>query len=517
MGEGFHPSRGVLLYGSSGVGKTIIARQLAEEVEELGAIVVFTSCSSLQSKSSVVGSAEIELTKMFRADCSNKRKGGKLLVLDDIHMICPRRGAPGATTDSIASTLLALIDGIGDRSVTVLATASSPFELDAALRRPGRLDIEIEVPVLDSPHQRAEVIQDLLNFARVPVSEINETCWMDVGTAAKGFNGADCKLAVKEALRYSIAMAGSIKQSLVSTKALKAAVQATKPSTIKAVSVEIPKVKWSDIGGMDDVKKELREATELPLTQDNPFRCLGVPAPCGILLYGPPGCSKTLMARALATEGHMNFLAVKGPELLSQWLGESERALASLFQRARLASPSIIFFDELDAIATKRGVGDTNGRLLSQLLTEIDGIRTKHTKSLTEHVQVIVVGATNRPDLLDSALTRPGRIDRMIYVGVPDKNSRQAIFRVALKNTSYTSDVDVDTLSRDSISQGYSGAELVAVCRNASLLALEEGEGRDGLTQVEMRHLLEALRSTQRQITQEMLTFYKTFRDSSSR
>jgi SpoVK/Ycf46/Vps4 family AAA+-type ATPase len=230
----------------------------------------------------------------------------------------------------------------------------------------------------------------------------------------------------------------------VNREAMEKAIRSTKPSAIKAVSVEVPQVHWSAIGGMEDVKRQLREAIEFPLTHGHMFQQLGIRPPRGVLLYGPPGCSKTLMARALATEGHMNFLAVKGPELLSKWLGESERALASLFRRARLASPAVIFFDEIDAIASKRGGRSSGGeRLLSQLLTELDGIQSKEDSP--KKGRVVVVCATNRPDLLDSALMRPGRIDRMIYVGIPDVTSRCRILQISLQAKSCADGIDVSS------------------------------------------------------------------------
>lgn len=302
----------------------------------------------------------------------------------------------------------------------------------------------------------------------------------------------------------------------------------TKPSSIKAVTVEIPQVKWSDIGGMDEVKRDLREAIEQPLTKSDLYAKLRLPSPRGILLYGPPGCSKTLMARALATEGHMNFLAVKGPELLSKWLGESERALASLFRRARMASPCIIFFDEMDAIAAKRGSGDSasSSRLLSQLLTELDGVSAggssnKPTKTGKAAPRVVVVGATNRPDLLDTALTRPGRMDRMIYVGPPDQASREHIFTLGLKGRPCDDGLNVTSLAAQS--QGFSGAEIIAICRDAALLALEEDEEmqtsmKGGATAVSSPLITSALveksiAGMNRQITRDMLDFYDNFRN----
>jgi len=289
-------------------------------------------------------------------------------------------------------------------------------------------------------------------------------------------------------------------------------IRQTKPSSIKAVTVEIPHVKWSDIGGMDDVKQELREAIEQPLLQSNLYAQLRLPSPRGILLYGPPGCSKTLTARALATEGQMNFLAVKGPELLSKWLGESERALASLFRRARLASPAIIFFDEMDAIAAKRGSGDSasSSRMLSQLLTELDGVSSGGSKD-GKMPRVVVVGATNRPDLLDPALTRPGRMDRMIYVGPPDLASRERIFAIGLKARPCAESVDISSLAK--MSEGFSGAEIIAICRDAGLMALEEEESRpDGVPIITFDHLEKSIQSMNRQITPEMLAFYDNYR-----
>ena len=483
---------------------------------------------------------------------SRSNSSSKLLVLDDIHLIGAKRGGsagpqrPGA--DRLAATLLALMDGIPSSSsstatgtVVVLAVTTNPSLLDAALRRPGRLDTEVEVPIPDEAATRAQILQfqfeTVVGVASSPPrtsSSLNEEDWLELGKLAKGFNGADCRLAVKEAVRTSIlATAAAEKEPsgkatnaaaarVVSLEHLKSAIRMTKPSAIKSITVEIPQVHWSSIGGMDSVKRELREAIELPLTHSEYFEKLKVPPPRGILLYGPPGCSKTLMARALATEGQMNFLAVKGPELLSKWLGESERALASLFRRARMASPSIIFFDEIDAIASKRGSGDSasGGRLLSQLLTELDGVNHTGSAAGKKKHRVVVVGATNRPDLLDHALTRPGRIDRMIYVGVPDSESRARILELSLRDKSCGDDIDVQALARDEVSQGFSGAEMVAICRDAALLALEESDSLSTaheMPKVEMRHLVSAIESMQRQITPEMIDFYASYRESSSR
>jgi SpoVK/Ycf46/Vps4 family AAA+-type ATPase len=405
---------------------------------------------------------------------SRKKNTSTLVILDDVHLICPTRGTAGGRNgiDRVAATLLALLDGIPSNNdnhddssssspFAVLAICPNPSLLDPALRRPGRLDAEVEIPIPDDA-ARAEILRYLIG------SYINHNIfqnktdedWMNLARFAKGMTGADCMLCIKEAMRMTLLRETSHNSNeddasafAVTWSDLEKAVRTTKPSTIRSVvTVEIPKVPWTSIGGMEDVKRLLREAIELPMTHAHLFEALSIPPPRGVLLYGPPGCSKTLMARALATEGNMNFLAVKGPELLSKWLGESERALAALFRRARMASPCVIFFDEIDAIASKRGSAGSSGgeRLLSQLLTELDGVTqtgtsSSHDKNSKKQTppRVVVVGATNRPDLLDSALTRPGRIDRMIYVGLPDRDSRESILKIGLKGKACEDDVDV--------------------------------------------------------------------------
>ncbi len=449
------PPKGVLLYGSSGSGKSTLATQVAQTLRIRHKVhVQEISCSKLQSQTSLVGQAERELVRHFEIATNYSSVAASLIVLDDVHLICPRRQGMNVGADRLASTLLALLDGVDHSKekktlVMVLAVTNNPSLLDPALRRPGRLDAEVEIPLPDEPATRSKILQFQLKSFGVSATIDDESDeWIGLARLAKGFTGADIQLAAKEAIRMSILRDSRGRNAdlviEVTKQDIETAIRSIKPSAIKAVSVEIPQVHWSSIGGMDEVKRQLREAIELPLTHEAMFQRLGIRPPRGVLLYGPPGCSKTLMARALATEGHMNFLAVKGPELLSKWLGESERALASLFRRARLASPSIIFFDEVDAIATKRGGGSSGGgeRLLSQLLTELDGIQSGGDQK--KH-RVVVICATNRPDLLDGALMRPGRIDRMIYVGVPDMPSRLRILEIGLQGKSCEVDLDVST------------------------------------------------------------------------
>jgi len=502
------PPRGLLLFGPSGVGKSALARQVTAEImkEQTEFDAEFCHCASLQSHAAIVGESERILSRMFI------RERKTLLVLDDIHFICPRRGnMPGI--DRLAATLLALLDGVdSNKNIFLIGTTTDPALLDPALRRPGRLDEEIEVPIPDEKMRKKILKMFLEKLKRETILQIDLTDEniKDLATAAKGFNGADCLLAVKETTR--IAFKKSKTDPLVTQEMLKTAISSIQPSTISSISVEVPKVSWDSIGGMDNVKEKIREAIELPLIHADLFAKFNIPSPRGVLLYGPPGCSKTLMARALATEGKMNFLAVRGPELLSKWLGESERALASLFRRARMASPCIIFFDEVDAIASKRGSGDASSggeRILSQLLTELDGIGSRNSG------KVVVVAATNRPDLLDHALTRPGRIDRKIFVGLPDTQSRECIFKLGLKDKAHDKSIDYLQLASSHVSGGFSGAEIVAICRDAALLAIEEADGRvedaDISLCIKMKHLYQAIQSTPRNVTMDMLAFYDVY------
>lgn len=522
------PPKGILIHGPSGIGKSALALQVGQNFASKGTYhVKRIHCTELQSQTAFVGQAEAHLVKLF-SDAQKPRPGkkGSLLILDDVHLICSRRQGIDLGADRLASTLLALLDGMKSGEATtsdtfypmvILAITTNPGTLDAALRRPGRLDAEIEVPLPDEPSMRLKILKFQLESLGTEIT-FNDSEWLSLARLAKGFTGADLELAAKDALRNTLLLNSGNRKMTFSI--VKKAIISTKPSAIKSVSVEVPSVPWISIGGMDSVKQQLRDAIELPLTHGATFKRLGIQAPRGVLLYGPPGCSKTLMARALATEGQMNFLAVKGPELLSKWLGESERALAGLFRRARLASPAIIFFDEVDAIASKRGGTSSGGgeRLLSQLLTELDGVQQGKDSSGREG-RVVIVCATNRPDLLDSALMRPGRIDRMIYVGVPDEKSRKNILEIGLKK-SCAANIDIPSLAKDEVSGGLSGAELIGACRDAALKAMEDfEENGDFLTDpvITTEHLLTTLIEMERQITPQNIEFYASFQRNSSR
>ncbi len=466
--------------------QTALASQFAREVSSLlqhsvsrHVKVEYHPCISLISNNTILGHAERAITSIFnRAELASRKEGvSTLIILDDIQWICPRRDAISnisSSSSSVAATLLALLDGITNGSdkwfqeeeeevimknygnVCILGVTANPSILDPALRRPGRLDREIEVPIPDDiarSHILHHQLVHVLGSSSCTDNLVHEQSILQLAKLAKGFTGADTMMAVKEACRMALIRHENTDQAKellskegqsfkVTIEDVQRAISSTNPSSIRHVAVQVPTVRWEDIGGMHDVKRAIREAIEFPTTHSEVFSSLGIAAPRGVLLYGPPGTAKTMLAKAVATEVNMNFLAVKGPELLSKWLGESERTLATLFRRARQASPCVIFFDEIDAIGSKRGGSDGVGvsggeRLLSQLLTELDGINSSKER------RVVVVGATNRPDLLDPALTRPGRIDRMIYVGVPDQESRESIIRLGLANKRCDDDVDV--------------------------------------------------------------------------
>lgn len=287
-----------------------------------------------------------------------------------------------------------------------------------------------------------------------------------------------------------------------------AAFRQVRPSAMREVSIDVPKVRWEDIGGNAVIKQKLKQAVEWPLKHPEAFQRLGIRPPKGILMYGPPGCSKTLVARALATESGLNFLAVKGPELFSKWVGESEKAVRQVFQKARAAAPSIVFFDEIDALAARRGSGgDDSGssvsdRVLTQLLTELDGVETLK--------DVVMVAATNRPDMIDKALLRPGRIDRIVYVPLPDKNAREEIFKIHLNDTPLGDDVVMGDLAENT--EMFSGAEITALCREAALMALQEDIESN---EVLRRHFDEAFRAVKPRTSRELIEMYRKYQNES--
>eukprot|EP00842_Homolaphlyctis_polyrhiza_P004170 jgi/Hompol1/4754/HPOL_001239-RA len=512
---GLKPPRGILLYGPPGTGKyrsdTLIARAVAAET---GAHVITVNGPEITSR--FYGETENRLRSIF---AEAVEKSPSIIFLDEIDALCPKRDESANELEKrIVATLLTLMDGADSTSLStssqsrfvVIGATNRPNSIDEALRRPGRFDREIEIGIPNAK-SRFEILETLL--AHVPHS-LTAQQMMQISGNAHGYVGADlaavCREAGLKAIQRIEASAGRqitdndlLESDLTLTfDDMKAGLAMVQPSAMREITLEVPKVLWTDIGGQADVKQKLKEAVEWPLKHPEAFLHFNISPPKGILLYGPPGCSKTLMAKALATEAGLNFLAVKGPELFSKWVGESEKAVQEIFRKARAASPSIIFFDEIDAIAVRRGGEDSSvaDRVLSQLLSELDGIEPL--------VNVTVVAATNRPDILDSALLRPGRIDSILYVSPPDFDSRKEIFRIHTQvRMACASDVDPALLAE--LTDGFSGAETVAVCQEAAMLAMEEDLDAPFVAQ---RHFEQAIRGIVPRITPEMIQFYDSFR-----
>ncbi|XP_074849444.1 ATPase family gene 2 protein homolog A isoform X2 [Carettochelys insculpta] len=468
---GIPPPRGVLLYGPPGTGKTMIARAVANEV---GAHVSVINGPEILSK--FYGETESRLRQIF-ADASQRRPS--IIFIDELDALCPTRdGAQNEVEKRVVASLLTLMDGIGSEDsegqLLVLGATNRPHALDAALRRPGRFDKEIEIGVPNA-QDRADILRKLLR--KVP-HLLATTEVLQLADSTHGYVGADlaalCKEAGLCALRRALGeqanvldseLAGSVRITL---NDFLQGMNEIRPSAMREVAIDVPKVLWSDIGGLETVKLKLKQAVEWPLKHPESFIRMGIQPPKGVLLYGPPGCSKTMIAKALANESGLNFLVVKGPELMNKYVGESERAVREIFRKARAVSPSVLFFDEIDALAVERGrssgAGNVADRVLAQLLTEMDGI--EQLKDVT------ILAATNRPDMIDKALMRPGRIDRIIYVPLPDAETRREIFKLQFRSMPVSEEVCLEELVLQT--QKYSGAEITAVCREAALLALQE-------------------------------------------
>ncbi|MEM2421552.1 MAG: AAA family ATPase, partial [Acidilobaceae archaeon] len=441
-----------------------------------------------------------------------------IIFIDESDAIAPKREeVVGEVEKRVVAQLLTLMDGLKERGkVIVIGATNRPEALDPALRRPGRFDREIEIRPPDK-NARAEILR--VHTRYMPLAED-----VDIDKIAEithGYTGADIAALAKEAAMA--ALRRFIKSGVVDlSKAeeipvdilrnLKVtladfmeAMKFIRPSLMREIYVEVPEVRWSDIGGLEDVKHELREAVEWPLKYPGLFEKMGIRPPRGILLYGPPGTGKTLLAKAVATESGANFIAVRGPEILSKWVGESEKAIRKIFERARQVAPAIVFFDEIDSIVPARGYRfDSSGvtdRIVNQMLTEMDGIQPLKN--------VVVIGASNRAELLDPALLRPGRFDRIIYVPPPDRNARKEIFRVHLRRVPVASDVDIDKLAE--LTEGYTGADIEAIVREAVMLKL-----RDKLEPgpVEMKYFLKALEKVRPSLTSEDVErFERTYRE----
>ncbi|MEM4183812.1 MAG: CDC48 family AAA ATPase, partial [Candidatus Caldarchaeum sp.] len=482
---GIEPPKGVILYGPPGTGKTLIAKAIANET---GAHFVSINGPEIMSK--FYGESEARLREVFQ---EAEQNAPSIVFIDELDAIAPKRGeVTGEVERRVVSQLLTLMDGLKSRGQVIVIGATNRIEaIDPALRRPGRFDREIRIGVPDR-NGRKEIL--LIHTRRMPLAEdVNIDELADI---THGFVGADIAALTREAamnalrrflpqidLEKEVIPAEVLEKIKVTREDFANALRTIQPSALREVVLEVPNVKWEDIGGLEAVKQELREAVEWPLKYPEVFKRLGIRPPRGILLYGPPGTGKTLLAKAVATESQANFISVKGPEVLSKWVGESEKAIREIFRKARETAPCIIFFDELDSIAPRRGIHTDAGvtdRIVNQLLTEMDGMQSLKG--------VVVMGATNRPDILDPALLRPGRFDRVLYVPPPDKAARLAIFKIHTREMPLDKDVDLEQLA--AITEGYTGADIEAIVREAAILAARENINAQV---VSLRHFEKAL------------------------
>ena len=498
---GIEPPKGILLYGPPGTGKTLLAKAVANEAD-----AYFIAINGPEIMSKYYGESEQRLREIFE---HAKKNAPAIVFIDEIDAIAPKRDeVVGEVERRVVAQLLALMDGLEARGdVIVIGATNRPNALDPALRRPGRFDREIEIPMPDK-HARLEILQ--IHTRGVPLGK--DVDLNKLAEITHGYTGADLAALVREAALHALrrylpeinlddpSIPFEILEKMeVRMEDFMAAYKEIVPSGLREVFVEVPEVRWSDIGGLENIKQEMRMSIEWPLKYPETFKRLGIKPPKGILLYGPPGTGKTLLAKAVATESGANFIAIRGPEILSKWVGESEKAIREVFRRARQVAPCVVFFDEIDSIAPARGARFDSGvtdRIVNQLLTEMDGIQPLR--------KVVVIAATNRPDILDPALLRPGRFDRHVYVPPPDFKARLEIFKVHTRKVPLASDVDLSELARRT--EGYTGADIAAVVREAVMLALREKlEARP----VEMKYFLKALEVVKPSLTKEQIEEYE--------
>ncbi|XP_069882739.1 ATPase family gene 2 protein homolog B isoform X2 [Dipodomys merriami] len=507
--------RGVLLVGPAGVGKTQLVRSVAREV---GAQLLAVSTPALQG--SRPGETEENVRRVFQRAQKLASRGPSLLFLDEVDALCPRRGGPHQAPESrVVAQVLTLLDGIsGDREVVVVGATNRPDALDPALRRPGRFDLEV---VIGTPtlKQRKDILQ-------VIISKMAVSSHIDLGLLAEmtvGYVGADLRALCREAAMHALFHSEKSQDHLtIDETDFLEAFKMIQPSSYRSVIglTDIKPVTWEQIGGLEDVKLKLKQSVEWPLKFPQEFVRMGLTPPKGILLYGPPGCAKTTLVRALATSCHCSFVSVSGADLFSPFVGESERVLSQVFRQARANTPAIVFLDEIDSILGSRSVSnsecDVQERVLSVLLNELDGVGIKTierrgSKSNQQDFQevfncnVMIVAATNRPDVLDDALLRPGRLDKIIYIPPPDQKSRLSILKICTKTMPLGPDISLENLAAETCF--FSGADLRNLCREAALLALQEN-GLEATT-VKQEHFLKSFKSVKPSLSQEDLTLYE--------
>src|SRR2546425_2188773 len=501
---GIEPPKGVFLYGPPGCGKTLLAKAVANESD-----ANFYVISGPEIMSKFYGESEARLREIFQ---KAQESAPSIIFIDEMDSIAPKREeVTGEVERRVVAQLLSLMDGMAARgNIIVIGATNRPNAIDPALRRPGRFDREIEIGVPDKT-SRHEILQ--VHTRAMPLTlDVDLHRLSDI---CHGYTGADisalCREAAMKALRRYLPSINLEEERIPSHILEKmdvrlddftAAYREVTPTAMREVYVEVPTVRWLDVGGLGDVKQDLQEAVEWPLKKPEVFKRVGVEPPKGILLFGPPGCGKTMLARAVATESEANFISIKGPELFSKWVGESEKAIREVFRKGRTAAPSIIFFDELDSVVPRRGMGygdsGVSERVISQLLTELDGIESLEN--------VVVIGATNRPDIIDPAILRPGRFDRLIYVPSPDHATRYQILKLHTQGMPLAHDVDLDQLATQT--QSYSGADLEAVCREAGLVSLRKNIETKEVTLEDFRDGLERIKPS---VTPDMENWYQAF------
>jgi len=510
---GVEAPKGVLLYGPPGTGKTLLARALASETN-----AHFETLSGPEIMSKYYGESEEKLRQLFK---TAEEQAPSIVLIDEIDSIAPKREeVTGEVERRVVAQLLALMDGMEVRGkVVVIGATNRPDSLDPALRRPGRFDREIEIGV-PNKDSRLEVLQ--IHTRGMPLAkDVNQQKLADV---THGFVGADLAALAREAgmralrrvlpeldLEVEAIPAEILNKIEVNNDDFLEALREMEPSAMREVLVESPNVHWNDIGGLSQAKQELVESVEWPLTYAKLFTHMDAQPPKGILLYGPPGTGKTLLAKAVATESQANFISVKGPEFLSKWVGESEKAVREVFRKARQAAPCVIFLDEIDSIAPARSGSTSDShvteRVISQILTELDGLEALHN--------VVVVAATNRPDIIDAALLRPGRFDRLIEIGLPDEKARLEILKIHAAKKPLAEDVNLEELAKKT--EKYSGADLSAIVNEAVMLAIREcvlqGKSQEEEQicnyKIEKRHFDEAMKKVQP--TAAEMDLYKRF------
>ncbi|ERG95398.1 CDC48 family AAA ATPase [Haloquadratum walsbyi] len=502
---GIEPPQGVLLHGPPGTGKTLLAKAVANETS-----ASFFSIAGPEIISKYYGESEQQLREIFE---DATEESPSIIFIDELDSIAPKReDVTGEVERRVVAQLLTMMDGLETRGQVIVIGATNRVDsVDPALRRPGRFDREIEIGVPDEVG-RKEILQ--IHTRGMPLSDDVSLDYLADET--HGFVGADIESLTKEAAMKALRRylpeidldEEDVPPSLIDRMIVKRAdfndaLSDVEPSAMREVLVELPKVSWDDVGGLESPTQKVKESVEWPITSRGRFERMGIEAPKGVLLYGPPGTGKTLIAKAVANETNANFISVRGPQLLSKWVGESEKAIRQTFRKARQVSPTVIFFDELDSLAPSRGGGTGNNvseRVVNQLLTELDG--------LEENGNVMVIAATNRPDMIDPALIRSGRFDRLVLIGQPDEEGREQILKIHTRESPLAPDVSLREIAE--ITDGYVGSDLESVAREAAIEALrEDGDAQE----IEMRHFRKAMESVRPTITDDLMNYYEDMQE----